>query len=51
MEKVYIVAAQRTPIGKFGGALSSKSAIDLGVLHICKCQIDKLKIISCDDLC
>ena len=30
MEKVYIVAAQRTPIGKFGGALSSKSAIDLG---------------------
>ena len=30
MEKVYIIAAQRTPIGKFGGALSSKSAIDLG---------------------
>lgn len=34
MEKVYIVAAQRTPIGKFGGALSSKSAIDLGATVI-----------------
>ena len=34
MEKVYFVAAQRTPIGKFGGALSSKSAIDLGAAVI-----------------
>lgn len=34
MEKVYIVAAQRTPIGKFMGALSSKSAIDLGAVAI-----------------
>lgn len=30
MEKVYIVSACRTPIGKFGGALSSLSATDLG---------------------
>ncbi len=30
MESVYIVSAVRTPIGKFGGALSSLSAADLG---------------------
>lgn len=34
MEKVYIVTAQRTPIGKFGGALSSKTAIELGATVI-----------------
>ena len=34
MEKVFIVAAQRTPIGKFGGALSSKSAVELGATVI-----------------
>lgn len=32
MKKVVIVSAVRTPIGKFGGALSSLSAIDLGVV-------------------
>ena len=30
MEPVYIVSAVRTPIGKFGGALSSLTAADLG---------------------
>lgn len=30
MEKVYIVAAQRTPIGKFGKSLATASAVDLG---------------------
>lgn len=30
MSKVYIVGAKRTPIGRFGGALASLSAIDLG---------------------
>lgn len=34
MEKVYIVAAQRTPIGKFMGSLSSLSAVELGAAVI-----------------
>lgn len=34
MEKVYIVAAQRTPIGKFMGELASKSAVELGAAVI-----------------
>lgn len=34
MEKIYIIAAQRTPIGKFGGALATKSAIELGATVI-----------------
>lgn len=34
MKKVYIVAAQRTPIGKFGGSLSSLSAVELGAAVI-----------------
>lgn len=32
MTKIVIVSAKRTPIGKFGGALSSVSAVDLGVV-------------------
>ena len=31
MEKVVIVAAQRTPIGKFGGAFADVSAVTLGI--------------------
>lgn len=34
MEKVYIVAGQRTPIGKFNGQLASKSAVELGATAI-----------------
>lgn len=34
MEKVFILGACRTPIGKMGGALSSKSAVDLGAVVI-----------------
>lgn len=34
MEKVYIVAAQRTPIGKFAGELASRSAVELGAAVI-----------------
>lgn len=34
MEKVYIVAAQRTPIGKFNGALAPLSAVQLGATVI-----------------
>ena len=32
MEGVYILSALRTPIGKFGGALASMSAADVGVI-------------------
>jgi acetyl-CoA C-acetyltransferase len=32
MNEVYIVSAVRTPIGKFGGSLSSMSAADMGVV-------------------
>lgn len=34
MEKVYILGACRTPIGKMGGALSTVSAVDLGAAVI-----------------
>ncbi|QIA65562.1 acetyl-CoA C-acyltransferase [Vibrio astriarenae] len=34
MERIFIVAAKRTPIGSFNGALASLSAIDLGVCAI-----------------
>src|SRR5437868_6166911 len=34
MKSVFIVSAVRTPIGKFGGALASLSAVDLGVLSV-----------------
>ncbi len=32
MNNVYIVAAVRTPIGKFGGSLASQTAADMGVV-------------------
>lgn len=34
MERVYIIGAKRTPIGKFGGALASLTASDLGSIAI-----------------
>ena len=34
MKKVFIISAVRTPMGSFGGALSSMSAIDLGSVAI-----------------
>ncbi|ENA5504148.1 acetyl-CoA C-acyltransferase, partial [Escherichia coli] len=34
MEKVYITGAKRTPIGCFGGSLSTVSASDLGAIAI-----------------
>ena len=34
MKEAYIVSAKRTPIGSFGGALSSLSATQLGSLAI-----------------
>lgn len=47
MENVYIVAAQRTPIGKFMGKLSSKSAVDLGAAVI-KDAVQKAGLASTD---
>ena len=32
MSDVYILSAVRTPIGKFGGSLASKTAADMGVV-------------------
>src|SRR6478752_8457497 len=32
MQDVYILSAVRTPIGKFGGALASQTAVDMGVV-------------------
>src|ERR1700680_2230096 len=32
MLEVYILSAARTPIGKFGGSLASKTAADMGVI-------------------
>lgn len=43
MEKVYIVSACRTPIGKMGGMLSDVSAADLGAIVI-KESIDRAGI-------
>src|SRR5262245_33343545 len=34
MEAVFIASAVRTPIGKFGGSLSTLSAADLGVISV-----------------
>ncbi len=36
-QEVYIVAAQRTPIGSFGGSLATLSAIDLAVHAVRSC--------------
>ena len=43
MNEVYIVSATRTPIGSFGGALSSMSATQLGALAI-KGALDNIKL-------
>lgn len=42
-KEVYIVAAVRTPIGSFGGALSSLTATQLGGIAI-KGALDKIKV-------
>lgn len=43
MEEVYIVSAVRTPIGSFGGSLSSLSATALGTIAI-KGALEKAKV-------
>jgi acetyl-CoA C-acetyltransferase len=47
MKKVVIVSAVRTPIGSFGGSLSSLSAIDLGTTAI-KGALDKAGVSPSD---
>ena len=44
-KEVYIVAAVRTPIGSFGGCLSSLSATQLGAIAI-KGALDKISLQS-----
>src|SRR5579872_1659678 len=39
-EDIFLIAALRTPIGKFGGALTSMTASDLGVASA-KCTIER----------
>src|SRR5215203_1328669 len=43
IREVYIVSAVRTPIGSFGGALSSMSATQLGALAI-KSALERIKL-------
>ncbi len=43
MKEVYIVSAVRTPIGNFGGSLSSLSATDLGA-HAIKSAMERIKL-------
>lgn len=43
MKKVYVVSAVRTPMGSFGGSLSSVSATELGAIAI-KGAIDRIQL-------
>ncbi len=43
MKEVYIVSAVRTPIGNFGGVLSSMSATQLGA-HAIKSALERIKL-------
>lgn len=43
MKEVYIVSAVRTPIGNFGGALSSMTATQLGA-HAIKSALERIKL-------
>ncbi len=43
MKEVYIVSATRTPIGSFGGVLSTYTATQLGA-HAIKAALDKIKL-------
>ncbi|WP_413282985.1 acetyl-CoA C-acetyltransferase [Vibrio sp. MA40-2] len=43
MKRVFIVAAKRTPIGSFNGALSSLSAVELGV-HAIKSTLEQVEL-------
>lgn len=43
MEEVYVLSAVRTPIGKFGGALASMTAADMGVAAA-KAAMERAKV-------
>ncbi len=45
MSDVFILSAARTPIGKFGGALASLSAVEIGIVAA-KAAIERAKISS-----
>ena len=47
MKKAFIVSAKRTPMGSFGGALSSLSAVQLGS-HAIKAAIEASNIPAAD---
>lgn len=44
MKEVYIVAAARTPIGRFGGKLAGFTAVELGSFAI-KGALEKVELI------
>ena len=47
MAEVYIAAAVRSPIGKFGGALKDVSPVDLGA-HVMKAALDRAALSGAD---
>ncbi len=47
MSNAYIVAAARTPIGRFGGTLKDTSPVDLGA-HIMKAVLDRAGVTGAD---
>src|SRR5437763_15187617 len=45
MPDVFILAAARTPIGKFGGALASQTAADMGVVAV-KAALERAGVLA-----
>ena len=43
MERIFIVAAKRTPIGSFNGSLASLSSVELGA-HAIKAALEQVDI-------
>lgn len=43
MERIFIVAAKRTPIGSFNGSLASLSGVELGA-HAIKAALEQVEI-------
>ena len=43
MERIFIVAAKRTPIGSFNGSLASLSGVELGA-HAIKAALEQVDI-------
>ena len=45
MKEIVIIDALRTPVGKYDGALSDKTAAELGV-HVVKIYLSAMKILK-----